>query len=137
MGNLNPLNWFKADNLQSPGTAQTLAPRRGYGYITDTRLLVDQVTTLKVEKTATGAIIRTTGLPATQGFNSAELVLVASDRSNEVTFQFRVRPPTQPTQTSPVFLREIVAAQFISNAQLRGIRRINVIAQRNRLSTRP
>ncbi len=136
-GKLNPFNWFKNDRAQNQNEIRTLAPGRGYGFATETRPMVDQVTALSIEKTATGAIIRATALTPTQGYHSADLVLMPSTKAGEVSFQFRARPPAQPFRTGPTHLREIVVGFAISQAQLRGIRRINIIAARNSRSIRP
>ncbi|MEE9388893.1 MAG: hypothetical protein V3U96_09800 [Paracoccaceae bacterium] len=133
---LNPFNWFNGAAQQGQSTARTLAPSRGYGIAVDTRPLLDQITSLKIEKTATGAIVRATGLAPAQGYHSADLVLSGPTQSGQVTFQFRARPPSQQTAVGPAHLREIVAAYFLSHAQLAGIRRINVAAQRNSVTAR-
>jgi hypothetical protein len=64
---LNPFNWFG-------GSEETVVQRSPLDKPADRRLLVHQVTEMKLEKMPGGVIIRATGLPPTQGFWDAELV---------------------------------------------------------------
>jgi len=131
LANFNPFNLFRSAGAQNPRTIQTLAPGRGYGFAVDNRPMVDQIIALSIEKTAAGAILRATAVTPTLGYHSADLVLVASDSTGEIAFQFRARPPAQTTAATSPGLREIVAAVFLNTAQLRGIRRLTVNAARN------
>ncbi|MGR3292067.1 MAG: hypothetical protein ACU0C9_12855 [Paracoccaceae bacterium] len=137
IGSLNPFNWFGAGGGQQQGAALSLAPRRGYPAVVDTRPLVDQITALTVEKTATGVIVTATALTPSQGYHSAGLFIVASDRSDEITVLFRARPPVQVTRIGPSHLREITAGLALSAAQIRGVRRVIVVAERNSRTVRP
>ncbi|MEE9428140.1 MAG: hypothetical protein V3V25_08345 [Paracoccaceae bacterium] len=136
VSSLNPFNWFQG-NRSTQSNVKSLAPRRGYGFVVDTRPLVDQITGVSIDKTATGAIIRVTALTPAQGFHSAGLIIVGPQQTGQVTLQFRARPPVSPTAVGPVHLRELVVGKSLSRAQLLGIRRINIIAQRNSRTVRP
>ena len=136
-GSLNPFNWFHGARTNAPGAPLTLAPRRGYGFAVDTRQLADQIVDLKIERTATGAIVRATAQMPFEGFYNGGLVLVASDRADTVNLQFRVRPPGRITRAGPAHLRQMTAGFILSNGQLRGLRRINVAGLRNSRSIRP
>lgn len=137
LGRLNPFTWFGGAAAQTQGAKLTLAPSRGYGFAADTRPLVDQITSLSLEKTATGILVRATALTPAQGFHSADLVRVTASGSSEITLQFRARSPGNVTDAGPPHLRELVAVYPLSTAQLHGIRRITVIAARNSRSARP
>ncbi len=137
LGSLNPFNWFKnTGNASQSGAALTLAPRRGYTAVTDTRPLIDQITGLSIDKTASGAIIRATGLAPAQGYHSADLVLVSAI-SGELTYEFRTRAPGTVLRIGSERLREIIAGTHLSQSQLRGVRRIRVVAAQNSRTARP
>jgi len=135
LASLNPFNWFAGG--QNAAAAQSLAPRRGYALDVDTRPMVDQVTALAVERTASGVIVRATALPPSDGYYDAGLVLVAPTNSRELRYEFRARPPAQVIRVASPFQRRIIAAVHLTNPQLIGIRRIVVVAQRNSRSARP
>ena len=139
MANLNPFNWFGGRGAPSRDAAGTpsLAPARGYVQIVDTRPLIDQITALAAEKTASGVILRATGLAPSEGYHSADLVAVASANSGELVFEFRARPPANVARIGPTRLRELVAGVHLTRAQLIGIRIVRVVAGRNSRSIRP
>jgi len=135
LGNLNPFNWFGGGN-QRAAAPESLLPARAV-FVVDSRAMVDQITGLSVEKTPTGAIVRATALTPAQGYYNAGLVVVASARAGDLTLQFRARPPGQTTAIGPPHLRELVVGYALSTAQVRGIRRIHVVAARNSRSVNP
>ena len=144
LGSLNPFTWFGGNRAaESSGTAQTepgarsLAPRRGYVQVIDTRPMIDQITAMSVERTPAGVIVHATGLPPTQGFHSADLVAVRSANPGELAFEFRVSPPAQAPRIGSARSREVVAATFLSRQQVSGVRRIRVTAGRNNRTARP
>jgi len=137
LASLNPINWFGGGQNAAGGQAQSLAPRRGYGVAVDTRPPVDQITALEVEPTASGVIVRATALPPSDGFYDAGLVQVAFQNSRELRYEFRARPPAQVVRIGAPLQRQIIAAVHLTKAQLTGIRRIVVTAQRNSRSARP
>jgi len=136
LGNLNPFNWFRGAE-QAPTAPASLLPRRGRAVVVDSRPMIDQITALSVEKTTTGAIVRATGLAEAQGFYQAGLVVVDSARPDDLTLQFRARPPGQTKAIGPPHLRELVVGYTLSAEQVRGIRRIHVVAMRNSRSVNP
>lgn len=124
---LNPFNWFgndREERVQIDESA-TQAPR-------DNRQLVTEVIDLDVDPMPGGAIVRAVGLPPTQGYWEADLVLV-SELDRELVFEFRVYRPLDPnTRVGPPQSREIVAGTSLSRQDLAGIRSIVVMAQENR-----
>ena len=124
----NPFNWFKsATSTEVPVLYQ--APP-------DQRLLVAQVTALKIEQTPDGAILRATGLPPSQGWWKAALVKVDQDDAARLVYEFRLYPPLAPAPASTPRSREITVAVALSNQQLQGISTITVQGEGNALSSR-
>ncbi len=130
---LNPFNWFRSDPQ-----AETVADA-DVRVVTDTRPLVDQITTLVVERTPGGAIIRATALPPAQGWYDASLVSLNPDDKAEngvLAFDFRAYPPEAPTRVSTAQSRELTAAVFVSDIVLAGVRQIRVNGARNTRTAR-
>ncbi len=139
MANLNPFNWFgnrggTPDNADRPAS---LLPARALAQFIDTRPLINQITALVAENTASGVIFRATGLAPSEGYHSADLVAVASAKVNELVFEFRARPPQNTARIGPTRLRELVAGVHLTHAQLIGIRIVRVVAGQNSRSVRP
>lgn len=126
---LNPFNWFG-------GSSETEVVAVEDGQPVDHRLLVQQVIDMTVERNQTGAIVRATGLPPTQGYWEAELVARPVDENGVLVFDFRVFPPLAPQSVSTQQSREITAGVFLSNARLREIRQITVQGETNARSSR-
>ena len=133
---LNPFHWFR----RAPQATDTLAPKGGYAAaLQDNRVLVDQVTTLKIERMPGGAIVRASGLPQTQGWWDGELVAENDgepDDKGVMTYRFVVAAPREPTAVSTPVSREITVAAYLSDLKLARLRRITVVGARNSLSAR-
>lgn len=113
----------------------TLEPEGGYPVpFADSRPLVSDVTRVTMEPTPGGAILRVTGVTATQGWWDIALRReTGSDTaSTERRYVLRGWPPVDaegnpvPAPTGPVTLREVDAAIFLSDSDLDGVRRITV-----------
>ncbi len=117
----NPRNWFGRSRRAAPDTAPVPAAEPG-----DPRQLVAEVTGLTIDRTPTGAIVRATGLPPTQGYWEAELVEVATEDPEAAVFDFRVSPPQEPFPASTPRSREVIVATFLSNTRLATLRQITV-----------
>jgi hypothetical protein len=124
---LNPLNWFRPAR-QAVVTDLAARPQ-------DPRALVAEVTGLKVEPHATGAIVRATGLPPTQGYWEAELVALPLDDQGRLVFEFRIFPPLYPQPEGTPWSRQIVVATSLSTRKLEGVRVIVVQGASNALSS--
>jgi hypothetical protein len=116
---LNPFNWFGRGERTEVVAVEQAAPG-------DPRQLVADVTALNIEQTPTGAIVRATGLPPTQGFWDAELVEVATDDPSVVLYEFRVFPPEGGAAAGTPRTREIEAGAFLTVGQLETVRTITV-----------
>ena len=135
----NPLNWFGGStpvaSVQADGTPRPLLPEGGGGTVADARATIDQILDVQIERTTSGAILRATGLAATQGFYNAELVLVASD-TGDITYEFRVVAPEGFEAIGTEASRRITVALTLSAAELAGIRSITVRGLQNGRTTR-
>jgi hypothetical protein len=123
---LNPFNWFG----QSQETI-VLAPEKP----ADKRLLVSQVTEMKLEKMPGGVIVRATGLPPTQGYWQAELVARPVE-DGTLIYDFRIFPPITPQVASTTQSREVTVGAYLSNVKLDTIRQITVQGANNARTSR-
>ena len=125
---LNPFNWF-GDSGESVETTE------GEEIVTssDPRPLIPEITSVVVEETPGGVILRVTGLPPTQGWHNAALVSETRGRPVEgiLTFAFRAVPPAEPTRSSTVQSREVIVGRFVSNIILSETSEIRIVAARN------
>lgn len=126
---LNPFNWFGGGSEEERVvTVQE---------VSDPRPLVAEVTTLVVERTPSGAIIRATGLPPQQGWYSGALVPETDGPVNGVlAYRFRAFPPREATRVSTRQSRELSVAVSVSTVMLADTRLIQVIGARNVRSVR-
>ena len=127
---LNPFNWFGSDE-------ETLDPIEVEN---ERRPVVSQITSLVIERTPGGAIVRATALPPSQGWFAPELVPATSDGDpveGVLSYAFRAVPPNAPTRQSTPQSRELSAAVFIPNIVLDRVRVIQVTgAQNSRIARR-
>jgi hypothetical protein len=98
--------------------------------------LVDQVVSIEVAPTPTGAIVSAVGLPPTQGYWDADLVEVPTQEAGTLLLEFRLLPPIEPARVGTQPSREVLAGTMISDQDLAGIRTIRVQAARNAAASR-
>ncbi len=115
---LNPFNWFK----RSETRVAVDVPEDP----SDTRPLVETVLDLKVEPIPGGAIVRARGLPPTQGWWDAELVLKPTDETGVLVYEFRLSQPDKPTDANIPRSREIDVAIYVSDYKLEFVNEIVV-----------
>ena len=127
----NPLNWFKRSTNE---TVQQVAPDQ----VLDNRGLVDQVTSLQIEKTYGGAIIHVVGLPPSQGYWDAELVAQNDEKpvNGVLTYNFRIDQPYEFKRASTPVSREVVVGHFVSNIKLKNVTSIRVLGAQNARTSR-
>ncbi len=131
---LNPFNWFgrSAERTEQPVTKDgNTAPK-------DNRILVSQVTEMKVDAMPGGAIVTAAGLPPTQGWWDAELVAdnAGSPVDGVMTYRFVVAEPPYAQRTSTPQSREVTAGAFLSDIKLATITEIVVQGETNARSSR-
>ena len=124
---LNPFNWFGRSEPAETTSAVTDQ--------VDPRGLVADVSDLTIEPYTGGAIIRATGVMASQGWWQAELVEVENEDPSHLTLDFRVLPPVSQTDVGPQRSREVTAALAISPRRLADITRDTVQGERSARTT--
>ncbi len=124
----NPLNWFgRAPEVAAEGTVarKPLVPAQAEVTIVDARVLIETLSSASLEPSTNGAILRATGIAASQGFFNAELVL--ADVTNGIlTYDFRVERPSGYEAIGSANSRQITVATVIDAAVLRGIKAVVV-----------
>ncbi len=126
----NPFNWFGGAETETTAAAPAEID-------TDPRPRVAQVTSLTIEPTPTGAIVRATGLPPTQGWYAAALVPESDEPVNgEMVYIFRAVPPVDPQRVSTVQSRELSVARRLTQQDLAATRVVRVIGAQNALVAR-
>lgn len=124
----NPMNWFGRDSVE------TLVPAGGWGTGTDRRALVPVVTELEVIPTTGGALVRASGVTATQGWWDVELRPVNDERplDGALIYEFVVAAPRGGQGAiSTEASRTVTAGVKISTTRLQGVRRIVVRGAQN------
>lgn len=134
---LNPANWFgksTGNATQTPAEIKPLVPERRRVTVVDARVLIAEVTALEVARTPGGAIIRATGIAASQGYFNAQLVPVSSE-NGVLTYDFRVEAPAGYEPLGSAASRQITVAEVLTLQELRGIRQIVVRGASNSRSS--
>lgn len=130
---LNPFNWFRSGPEDETLDPIAVVVRE------DPRPLVAQITSLSIDRTPGGAIIRATGLPPEQGWHTAALVSENRDDTPSggvLIYSLRALPPRRPTRVSSVQSRELQVATFVSDITLDSVREIRVTAALNSRTAR-
>ncbi|UYV39312.1 hypothetical protein N4R57_10065 [Rhodobacteraceae bacterium D3-12] len=139
----NPFNWFgrsRGEALPQEGSTNPLIPnkrggvfaRRGPEVYAGTPVAV--IKELVVERAAGGAIVRVKGVANRQG--PFEVRMVKDDDAKDGTLSYTLKALQTPTRiVGPETGRELVAAQFVPDADLAGIRTIRVKGAQNARST--
>lgn len=94
--------------------------------------LVDQVTSLEIKRTSTGAIVNVTGVSARQG--AFDVRLIPANQGVPIdgvlTYELRALQPISTAQ-GPERTRRITTAAPLTVGQLEEIRTVQVVARRN------
>ena len=129
---MNPRNWFG-------NSAEDAAPSLGpISDSVDNRNLVAQVSSLTIERTSSGALIRAEALTPGAGWWDAELVPDNFGRPTNgvLSFRFVASPPRNPVPGTSERARTIVAAYPMTQAQLDTVSQVVVAGQDNSRSAR-
>lgn len=135
---INPMNWFGSKSetavVYEQGQAPALVPANGSDTF-DARELIDTISVVDLARTPSGAILRATGVAATQGAFNAELVLVGTEGTT-ATYEFRVEAAPGLQVQGASATREITAAEVITALELKSLRTFVVKGARNSKSAR-
>lgn len=149
---VNPRNWFgksrevvtetRAEEAEEvnpliPSARRSVLARRTPA---DLSVEVEKVTDLRVEPTATGAIVYATGVAARQGAFAARLTAANDgaepDENGVLSLSFRVTYPRYATKQGSEFSRTVHEAFSLTNLELQRVRTIRVTAAQNTRETR-
>lgn len=139
---VNPFNWFgRAESRQIDETPDKnpLIPRRSLlapSEAQDNRTPVQQLTSLVIERTPSGAIIRAEGVSARQGAYELGLRPIEDAEVPEDTLRYAFVAYQPQMSVGTEASRRVVAATQLTNQELLTIRRIEVVGAANVLTAR-
>lgn len=124
---LNPFNWFGQSRSERVVTVARAV---------ESRPLIPDVTSLKVDRLPGGAIVRAEGLASTQGYYDGELVARNGGKPDRgtLTFDFRIVPPPKRHAVGAPQTRLVLVGASLSDQDLAGVRRVVVVGQNNQRS---
>lgn len=125
---LNPGTW-----LNSGGTTPTPQGMTAVAPVQDSRPRIDRVTSVNVDRTPNGVIVRAAGDGGTLGWSNAALV-AQPVQDGDLVLEFRALPPQGTAGAGTEATRAVIAAAAVTNDDLAGVRRIVVRAEGNALS---
>lgn len=129
----NPVNWFGSSTaapLDANGQTRPLVPENRRSVVVDNRTLVQSITSLSIDRTPSGAIVRAVGVAQTQGYFNAELVS-RGIADGVLDLEFRAQAPTAFEVPGTTQSREISAAYVIDRGDLSAVRSVRVTAATN------
>jgi len=143
---LNPSNWFGSSEPAEVEVAENVNPllpqeSNARGIFAkkppkDASVLISQISDLRIERTAAGAIIYATAVASRQGAFDVELRPVELPEDGVLTYDFRVVYPELQTSTGSEFSRTVHAARTVTHQDLEGIRTVRVNAAQNARESR-
>lgn len=143
---INPLNWFGRSEPAQAVVAEGANPlipedsRRGGVFARpearDLSVLAAQITDLRIERTATGAIIHATAVTSRQGAHDVTLRQAGEATDGVLSYDFRVTYPAEPTRSGTVASRTVHAARSLSNQDLAAVRVVRVNGAENARESR-
>lgn len=135
---LNPLNWF-GNSTQAPVTSAgdrlTLIPAGRATVIIDGRSMVQSITSLSIDRSSSGAIVRAVGVAPTQGYFNAELVN-RGVTNGVLTLEFRAQRPNGIEVSGSDRSRQINVAYPLDASELSAIQSVRVEAATNARTSR-
>ena len=132
---LNPLNWFgSARPVSAAASGEPLVPADAMAVVADARVPIAQVTDVRVEREARGAIVRATGVADRGGVFNAQLVRRGVE-NGVLVYDFRVQLPPAAEPAPTVRARTVTVADRLSEGELAGISGVRVRAAGNALQS--
>lgn len=142
---LNPFNWFGNSQSQpvvtDDATVNPLIPQRRASIFRDSQdntylgAYIGEVSELLIERRPGGAIIRATGVVDRQKYFDVRL-LKNEEESTESVLTYDFKAIQVQSNAGPKASRTVVAAVWLTDNQLEGIREIRVKGARNLRSSR-
>lgn len=142
---LNPLNWFgkgrqastaqvdaSATNPLIPVKKRSLTERPETPY---QGIPVRQITSVRLDRTDSGAILTVEGVAQSADAYDLRLIRQDTTTSGLLSYQLQAAYPTTVRSSSQA-PRRVVTAQFLTNENLSGIRRVRVAGASNALDAR-
>jgi hypothetical protein len=129
----NPVNWFGSSTeapVDANGQTRPLIPENSRTVAIDNRTMVQSITSLNIDSTPSGAIVRAVGVAQTQGYFNAELVS-RGVANGVLDLEFRAQAPTALEVPGTTQSRQISAAYVIERGDLAAIRSVRVTAATN------
>jgi hypothetical protein len=129
----NPVNWFGSSTeapVDANGQTRPLIPANSRTVVIDNRTMVQSITSLSIDPTPSGAIVRAVGVAQTQGYFNAELVS-RGVANGVLDLEFRAQAPTALEVPGTTQSRQISAAYVIERGDLAAIRSVRVTAATN------
>jgi hypothetical protein len=143
---LNPFNWFGGSEevVVEEGEVNPLIPQRRGGIFQRPDAVyagvpIEDVTSLRIERTRSGAIILAEGIAARQG--PYQVQLTPTNPEDEpvdgvLSYTFDVIYPRLFSDVGPEATRRVTVARAIGNDELEDVRVIRVIGARNSRESR-
>lgn len=138
---VNPSNWFGSAEPAEVAVAQSgnpLMPQESNSRgmfarpePVDASILIGSISDMRIERTASGAIIYATAVASRQGAYDVELRPAGPAEEDVLSYEFRAVFPEAPTGTGSEYSRTLHAARTISNQDLQGIRTVRVTGAQN------
>ena len=136
----NPLNWFgkSRNETVAPEAKNALIPKKSglrREQAAPEGVAVAQILALAIEPAAGGAILRVTGLAPTLGAYDVRLVpefdLEIDGPLQTLQYSLKTEYSTRSRPAAPQRSRELTAAVFLSDEDLKGVREIRVSGAEN------
>ncbi len=135
---INPFNWFGSSTEEAattPAVRRNLVPEGRTTLIVDGRSMVQSITSLSIDRSPGGAIVRAVGVAPTQGYFNAELVNRGVE-NGVLTLEFRAQQPSSLQVPGSDRSRQISAAHILESNELLAISSVRVVAATNERSSR-
>lgn len=143
---LNPFKWgAKTESPEAATASNALIPQRSALKRAEAPyngVALEQILQLSLEPAAGGAILRVTGLSATLG--AYNVALIPDDPTEQgvaagqnLSYTLKAEYPKGRARTAPPRAREVSAALFLPDTQMRTLNEIRVKAAQNMRKLRP
>lgn len=132
-GSINPFGRGSEDRVETDATgAQSI--------VSDVSVLAPSIRAVTPETALRGLIIRVEATAPSQGYHSPYLFPKnrgLPDKDGIVTYEFRVTPPEITQGLGAARTRNLIAATFIGDGDLRYISGFRIVGQNNVVNIRP